>query len=284
MKENSVNRKTSQVVLLGTGTPNADPERSGPAIAVVVNQTPYLVDFGPGVVRRAAAACQAGVAGLDVRGLNRAFVTHLHSDHTAGYPDLILTPWVLGRDEPLEVYGPAGIRTMTDHVTAAYREDIAERLHGLESANDKGWRVNVTEIEAGVIYQDSNVAIEAFPVRHGSWQAFGYRFLTPDGVIVVSGDTAPAESIVEKSRDSDVLIHEVYAVAGFQDLPPTWQRYHSSVHTSSRELALIASRARPGLLILYHQLFWGTTETQLLSEVQAEYDGDIVSGRDLEAY
>ena len=284
MNENSVSRKTSQVVLLGTGTPNADPERSGPAIAVVVNQTPYLVDFGPGVVRRAAAACQTGVAGLDVRGLNRAFVTHLHSDHTAGYPDLILTPWVLGRDEPLEVYGPAGIRSMTDHVTAAYQQDIAERLHGLESANDRGWRVNVTEIEAGVIYEDSNVEVEAFPVRHGSWPAFGYRFLTPDRAIVVSGDTAPAENIVEKSRDSDVLIHEVYAMAGFQTLPPTWQRYHSSVHTSSRELALMASRARPGLLILYHQLLWGTTDEHLLLEIRAGYDGMVASGRDLDVY
>jgi ribonuclease BN (tRNA processing enzyme) len=284
MNENSASRKTSQVVLLGTGTPNADPERSGPAIAVVVNQTPYLVDFGPGVIRRAAAACQMGVAGLDVQGLNRAFVTHLHSDHTAGYPDLILTPWVLGRDEPLEVYGPAGIRTMTDHVTAAYRQDIAERLQGLESANDRGWRVNVTEIEAGVIYEDSNVAVEAFPVRHGSWPAFGYRFLTPDRAIVVSGDTAPAESILEKSQDSEVLIHEVYAVAGFQTLPPTWQRYHSSVHTSSRELALIASRARPGLLILYHQLLWGTTDEHLLLEIREGYDGMVVSGRDLDIY
>ena len=84
--------ENSQLVLLGTGTPNADPERSGPAVAVIVNQTPYLVDCGPGVVRRAAAACERGVEGLEIWKLNRAFVTHLHSDHTAGYPDLILRP------------------------------------------------------------------------------------------------------------------------------------------------------------------------------------------------
>jgi len=87
------NKKT-QIVLLGTGTPNADPDRFGPSVAIVVNNTPYLVDFGPGVVRRAAAAFKKGVTGLAVRNLNRAFVTHLHSDHTAGLPDLILTPWV----------------------------------------------------------------------------------------------------------------------------------------------------------------------------------------------
>ena len=112
---------SDQIVLLGTGTPNADPARSGPSVAIVANGCPYLVDFGPGVVRRAAAACQAGIQGLAVERLNRAFLTHLHSDHTAGYPDLILTPWVLKRDEPLHAYGPAGLGEMTDHILAAYR-------------------------------------------------------------------------------------------------------------------------------------------------------------------
>src|SRR5919109_1522533 len=81
--------QTTQIVLLGTGTPSPDPDRSGPATALVVNGTPYLIDFGPGVVRRIAAASQKGVAGLSVVSVRVAFVTHLHSDHTAGYPDLI---------------------------------------------------------------------------------------------------------------------------------------------------------------------------------------------------
>ena len=85
----------TQVVLLGVGTPNADPDRSGPSVAIVVNGAPYLVDFGPGVVRRAAGAFQKGLRGLAVKNLRRAFVTHLHSDHTACYTDLILTLWVL---------------------------------------------------------------------------------------------------------------------------------------------------------------------------------------------
>ncbi|MDX6385752.1 MAG: hypothetical protein QOK48_3325, partial [Blastocatellia bacterium] len=91
----------TQIVLLGTGTPIADPDRSGPSVAIVVNNTPYLVDFGPGVVRRAVAANRAGIKGLAAANLKRAFVTHLHSDHTVGYPDLILTAWVMGRVEPL---------------------------------------------------------------------------------------------------------------------------------------------------------------------------------------
>jgi ribonuclease BN (tRNA processing enzyme) len=282
--EDSVGQKASQIVLLGTGNPNADPERSGPSVAIVIDQTPYIVDFGPGVVRRAAAAHQAGIRGLDVCKLKRAFVTHLHSDHTAGYPDLILTPWVLGRDEPLKVYGPPGIQAMTEHILAAYQQDIDERLNGLEPANDSGYSVDVHEIEPGVVYQDSNVRVEAFPVRHGSWQAFGYRFRAPDRTIVISGDTAPTERCVEEYRGCDVLIHEVYSTAGFETYPPVWQRYHSSVHTSSFELAEIASRAKPGLLILYHQLFAGVSEEELLLEVQREYDGRVVSGRDLEVY
>ena len=87
----------TRIVLLGTGTPSPDPERSGPATVIVVNGTPYLIDFGPGVVRRIAAASQKGVPGLSVLNIKHVFLTHLHSDHTAGYPDLILTPWSAGR-------------------------------------------------------------------------------------------------------------------------------------------------------------------------------------------
>jgi ribonuclease BN (tRNA processing enzyme) len=154
------NPTETNIVLLGTGTPNADPARSGPSVAIVVGQTPYVVDFGPGVVRRAAAAHEAGLTGLDVPRLNRAFVTHLHSDHTAGYPDLILTPWVLGREDRLEVFGPPGIGAMTEHVLAAYRADIDERLNGLEPANSTGYDVSASEIAPGIVYRDRYVTVE----------------------------------------------------------------------------------------------------------------------------
>ena len=111
----ATNFEKARVVLLGTGTPNAEPERSGPCVAVVVKDSAYIVDIGPGVVRRAAAAYNKGVKALKTTNLKIAFCTHLHSDHTAGYPDLIFTPWVEGRDVPLEMYGPPGIRDMTEH-------------------------------------------------------------------------------------------------------------------------------------------------------------------------
>ena len=120
----SVPTQKMQIVLLGTGTPAPDPERSGPSTAIVVNGTPYLVDFGAGVVRQAAAARKRGVRGLEAVNLRIGFLTHLHSDHTLGFPDLILTPWVVGRKEPLEVYGPPGTRAMAEHILKAYGADI----------------------------------------------------------------------------------------------------------------------------------------------------------------
>ena len=161
----------TQVVLLGTGTPPADPDRSGAATAIVVNDTPYLVDFGAGVVRRAkSAVVDRGVAALDPVKLRVAFVTHLHSDHTVGYPDLILTPWVLGRRVPLEVYGPRGIAHMTEHVMEAYREDFATRTKDRNlytvGAFPEGHAVNAHEIKPGVVYKDANVTVTAFATKH----------------------------------------------------------------------------------------------------------------------
>jgi len=275
----------TQIVLLGTGTPNADPARFGPSVAIVVNDTPYLVDFGPGVVRRAAAAFAKGVKGLDVKNLDRAFLTHLHSDHTAGYPDLILTPWVLGRTQPLQVFGPKGIKPMTENLMRAYKEDIEIRLNGGEPSNKTGYRVIARDLKPGVVYKDQNVTINAFPVVHGTLrEAYGFRFETPDRTIVISGDCRPSQSVVENCNGGDVLIHEVYSQAGYATRPPEWQRYHASFHTSTKELADIASRAKPGLLIVYHQLLWGTTVESLLKEIRDGYSGKVVSGSDLDIY
>ena len=278
MKQEESDKRTTRLVLLGTGTPNAEPSRSGSAAAVVVGEQPYVVDFGPGVVRRAAGA------GLDPKRLTRAFLTHLHSDHTAGYPDLILTPWTLEREEALEVYGPPGIAAMTERLLAAYEADVRERLAGLQPAKETGWRAVAHDVEPGVVYEDENVAVEAFAVDHGSWDAYGYKFRTADRTVVISSDTAPTEIMVEKSRGCDILVHEVYSAAGFETLPPAWQAYHAAVHTSSRELAALASRAEPKLLVLYHQLLWGVSYDELVAEVKEGYVGEVVSGRDLDVF
>src|ERR1051326_820215 len=166
--ERVVTRDT-KVVLLGTGTPNADPDRFGPSVAIIANGVPYLVDAGAGVVRRAAAAERNGVLALAAKNLKVVFITHLHSDHTLGLPDLMLSPWTLDRTVPLQVYGPKGVKAMTAHIQEAYAEDIDIRLHGGEPSNKTGWQVNTHEIDAGVVYQDSNVKVTAFRVPHGKW-------------------------------------------------------------------------------------------------------------------
>ena len=275
----------TQVVLLGTGTPNAEPDRSGTSVAIVVNDTPYLVDFGPGVVRRANAAFQKGVKGLKVSNLRIAFLTHLHSDHTLGYPDLIFTPWVLERDTPLEVYGPPGLNSMTEHILKAYKEDRDNRINGLEQANTEGCKVNVHEIKPGVIYEDENVKVKAFPVKHGAWEhAFGFRFETPDRVVVISGDCIPDRHLIENSKGCDILVHEVYSSSGFLRRSEKWKKYHAASHTSTYELGKIAAEVKPGLLILYHQLAWGTSPEDMLSEIREFYDGKVIYGNDLDVY
>ncbi len=275
----------TRIVILGSGTPNADPERSGPSLAIVVDSVPYLVDAGPGVVRRAAAAAAQGIPALEPPRLATVFLTHLHSDHTVGLPDLFLTPWVLERDRPLRVVGPRGTERMLHHIREAWLPDIQNRLFGMEPANDAGHRVDASDVEPGVVFQDERVTVTAFAVRHGSWprsQSFGYRFETPDRVIVVSGDAAPSESVVEMCDGCDVLVHEVYARSGWERRDAIWQRYHAASHTSGPELGELAARARPGTLVLTHQLLWGATPEELVAEVAAGFDGRIVYANDLD--
>jgi ribonuclease BN (tRNA processing enzyme) len=275
----------TQVVVLGTGTPIADPERSGPAVAIVVNDAAYLVDCGPGVVRRAAAAEKAGIKALDVKNLKIVFITHLHSDHTVGYPDLIFTPWVLHRSEPLVAYGPRGLRSMTNHIEKAWVKDVRVRTRGLEQANRTGYRVVVHEIVPGVIYRDQNVTVTAFAVKHGTWdQAFGYRFDTKDRRIVVSGDTAPTDAVVQACDGCDVLLHEIYNPNRNELHEEHWEEYFRTFHTSPQELGDMARRARPKLLVLYHQVMGELPEADLVEQVRRDYSGKFVSAHDLGVY
>ena len=283
-----MNSSRTKVILLGTGNPNPDPKHLGCSLIILVDETPYVVDFGAGLVRQAAALTPeygGEIEELDIKNLAIAFLTHMHSDHTIGYPDLILTPWVLGRKKPLEVYGPDGITEMTENILKAYRDDIKYRLYGLEPVNNEGWRVNAYEIREGVVYEDTNVTVEAFLVKHGTWpNAYGYRFTTPDKVIVISGDTAPCENIINYSLGVDILIHEVYFKKAFDEKDKFWKRYHSINHTSTYELAEIANKTRPGLLVLDHVLFWGGSEQEILDEIAQGYDEKVVVGTDLQVF
>lgn len=285
----------TQVVLLGTGDPAADPDQSGPATAVVVNDTPYLVDLGAGVVRRAkAAVLDRGIKALEPTNLRVAFVTHLHSDHTVGYADLILTPWVLGRRNPIEVYGPQGIKPMTEHLLEAYRTDFLTRTDaetGSGGQNVEGRTVNAHDVRAGVVYKDANVTVTAFATKH-AMESYGYRFDTPDRAIVITGDTNPTQATIDACHGCDVLIHEVRTLEGLAKRPPAFQRFASKYHTTTAQLAELASAAKPKLLILYHHGIVlrpdinpeASSPAALLREMTSRYAGQVVVGRDLDVY
>ncbi len=276
-----------KLVMLGTGTPNAVPERSGPALAIVYGGEAYLVDAGPGVVRRAAAAERKGVPELAQPNLAHLFVTHLHSDHTLGLADLIFTPWVLERERPLTIIGPKGVADMARHISEAYKIDVTMRLNGLEPANPEGYKVAITEMDNNLLLlNEGGLKVSAIPVSHGSWEhAYGFKFEADGKTIVISGDTRPSDKLLEAARGADILVHEVYSDAGWRRREPVWQKYHASFHTSASELAALANEAKPGLLVLTHQLYWGTSDADLVQEIRdAGYNGKLVSAKDLDIF
>ncbi len=283
----------TQIVMLGTGTPIPDPERAGPAVAIVVDSVAYLFDAGAGVGRRAAAAALKGIKAFAPRTPNgqpsprfdRLFLTHLHSDHTLGLADAIFTPWIQGRAMPLDIYGPPGTKRLVDGILDGNAEDIAERLHASGGPSANGWKAIVHEIGEGEIFRDSRIVVTAFAVPHADWKyAFGYRVETPDGTIVISGDTRPSDAIAKQCSACDVLIHEVYSDSGFASLPAIRKIYHAHAHTSATQLGEIATKSRPKLLILNHQLFFGASDETLLTEVRSRFSGRVVSAHDLDVY
>jgi ribonuclease BN (tRNA processing enzyme) len=276
---------STQLVVLGSGTPNPDPERTGSAYAVIVHNTPYLIDFGPGIIRRAASLSPewgGTMKGMNVAKLEYAFLTHIHSDHSAGLSDLLLTPWVMGREKKLKLFGPLGLEDMAYSLLDAYKEDINYRINGTQPGNKTGYQFEFTALKEGIVYKDENLIVEAFKVNHGAFDdAYGFRFTSADKVIVFSGDTAPSESLESYAKGADILVHEVYSQAGFIKKTKDWQIYHKGHHTSTYEVGEIASRTMPKLLVLSHILFWGSTPEDILKETQTTYKGEIKIAEDL---
>ena len=275
----------TKLIVLGSGTPNPDPNRAGSAYALVVNETPYLVDFGPGIIRRAASLSPpwgGKIEAMTVKNFEHAFLTHIHSDHSAGLADLLLTPWVMGRDAKLNLFGPIGLEQMAASTLKAFEDDINYRINGTQPSNKTGYKYNFHLLNEGLIYKDKNIMVEAFKVPHGGFDdAYGFRFTSEDKVIVFSGDTGPSKTLEKFASGADILVHEVYSNSGFLEKTQDWQKYHQEHHTSTFEVGEIASRAKPKLLILSHILFWGSTKDEILQETRSTYDGDITIAEDL---
>lgn len=276
-------RDSTVVILIGTGTPVPDPGAMGPATMVVYGDREFLFDAGAGVVRQLAKA------NLSFVNFGGVFLTHLHSDHILGLPDVIFTSWVFGRHTPLRLYGPSGTTKMTDHLIAAFAEDIAARTKGPEKAIPEGYRVRAKDITAGLVYDSAGVRVRAIAVPHNTGRpAFAYRIDTPNRSIVISGDTGPSDTLVSFAKNVDVLVHEVANVDEFSGKMPGGadaRTYMRTAHTPAPRVGQIAARAHPALLVLTHIVPSGTDEKKLIAAVRSGgYRGRIVFGHDLDRY
>lgn len=277
-------RAAGCLIILGSGTPVPDPERSGPAYALLLGDRSFLFDAGAGVMRRVAAA------GLPINGFAAAFLTHLHSDHTLGLPDVLFTTWTMGRRGPFPLTGPPGTEEMVAHLMAAWREDITVRISGLEQGQPAGPAVTVVESRGGVVYDSVGVRITAVPVRHGELRlSFAYRIELPTRTIVLSGDTAPSEAVEAAARGADLLVHEGYPevrlVAELRPGGDRWPAYMRAVHTSDVEIGRLAHRAGVKQLVVSHVVWMGGTAAELLAGVRrGGYEGKVVVARDLEGF
>ena len=276
----------TKLIILGSGTPNPDPERYGSGYAIIVNESAYIVDFGPGIVRRISAMSPSWggeFPSMELQKINIAFLTHIHSDHSGALADLILTPWIMGRDEPLKLYGPPGLDAMSKNITEAYIDDINYRLYGSQPANKLGFTTQVSEISSdGVIFKDENVEVTAFKNAHGDFEnSFGFLFTTKDKKILLSGDTAVSENLKKYGKDLDILVHEVFSSETFVNKTKDWQIYHQAHHTSSIDLGIIADELKPKKLVLSHILFWGASEESLINDVKKNFNGETIIANDL---
>jgi ribonuclease Z len=266
------------VLLLGTGYPRPDPNRAGAATAVIVGSKWFLVDAGRGATMRIAAT---PLKYEDMRGV---FVTHLHSDHTAGLPDLFITSWQFGRDtRPLPLYGPAGIDRVATAMLQFFEADIHIRRDLIEKHPAAGATITAHRVSEGVVYDDGEVKVTAFLVDHKPVEpAFGYRFEAHGRTIVVSGDTRPNANLVRFARGADVLVQEAYLPEHFDRVDkPEIAAKLKHYHTSAEEAGQIATDAKVKMLVLTH-LVPGDQDATFRARASKTYHGPIVVGKDLQ--
>src|SRR6266700_2016383 len=256
-----------RVTLLGTGTPFPSAERFGSGILVEVAGKKLLFDCGRGVVIRLT---QVRVDPKDIDGL---FLTHLHSDHVVGIPDLWLSGWFLGRTKPLPIWGPPGTRSMAEHLVQAFGFDISIRQAPPDPLPAKGVEIDAKEIEQREIYNDGLTRVSAFLVDHGPVKpAFGYRVDGAGHSVVISGDTKFCQNLVDSAKGADCLIHATWSASWKNPAPPS-MRSIASAEDSGRVFAIV----KPKLGVIYHY----KTEEGLSDAVRKEYNGPFVIAKDL---
>lgn len=280
---NSAQRAAGCLIVLGSGMPVPDPERAGPAYAFVYGDRVLLFDAGAGVMRRVAAA------GLPIDGFTQVFLTHLHSDHTLGLPDVLLTSWMMGRRAPQPVMGPPGTGRMAERIVEAWSEDVEVRVGGQERL-PRTPGAAVREITGGVVYDSAGLVVTAVRVPHGGWAtALAYVITTPARRIVLSGDTGPSADLQAAAQGADVLVHETYPEVRLkpEDRPggEEWPAYMRSVHTSDREVGALAVAAGVKHVVLSHIVRMGGSDAELLAGVRrGGFRGPVTIAADLSVW
>lgn len=262
-----------RVVLLGTGSPQPQMTRFGPSILVEAGGERLVFDGGRGALQRLA---QIGISDV-----NRLFVTHLHSDHVVGIPDLYLTGWLIGqRQVPFTVRGPEGTTAMMNHLREAFAVDIGFRISD-DKRSAEGARVDVKDITEGVAFEGGGVKVTAFEVDHGPVKpALGYRVDYGGHSVVVSGDTRVSENLIAHARGADLLIHEVAAIQGQTEATSPILAHH----TTPEQAGEVFSRVHPKLAVYSHFAVRGFTDEQLVQMTRRTYQGALVVGSDLMAF
>jgi ribonuclease Z len=267
-----------KVTLLGTGNPRPVMSRFGPSILVEAGNEKLIFDCGRGAAQR---LYQLNIPFSSITGL---FLTHLHSDHTVGIPDLWLTGWVMGRDTPLRVWGPKGTKAMMHHLEEAYsfdihiRRDVDTRLPGA------GAQVIAKDIQEGVVYESGGVKVTAFLVDHGEIKpAFGYRVDFGGHSVTMSGDTRPSDNLVKYAQGTDVLIHEVIDLEAYGDVAkgemPEQTRKIIEHHTTAEQAGTIFTRVKPRLAVYSHIV--PPDVPDVVPHTRKTYSGPLEVGEDL---
>ena len=268
-----------RVTLLGTGTPPPVMNRFGPSILVEAGGQKFLFDAGRGALQRLT---QLKIRWRDVHGV---FLTHLHSDHVVGFPDLWLTGWLVrpGRDIPLHVWGPRGTKRMMSLLEQAFEYDIRIRLYD-DRASPDGVVILAEDIAEGMVYDKGGVKIMAFEVDHTPVKpAFGYRIDHAGRSVVLSGDTRVSENLIRHAQGVDLLVHEVAAPETFRraGTPPERARAVIGHHTTPEQAGEVFSRTKPRLAVYSHIVQPDATEQDLIPPTRTTYSGPLEVGEDL---
>jgi ribonuclease Z len=275
----SIGEKKFCVTLLGTGAPPPRLDRFGPSTLVEVGGQRFIFDAGRGAMQRLH---QLGIPFSDITGM---FLTHHHSDHVVGFPDLWLTGWIGRpwgkRSEPLPVWGPVGTRQMMEHLPLAFHVDIRVRS---KSYPPEGVKLLAQEISEGVVFDRDGIKINAFEVDHGGEElpAFGYRIDYRGRAAVLSGDTTFNENLIEHAKGVDLLVHEVTVAGDRAAESPEQLKRIGSNHTTPDQAGEIFARVQPKLAVYNHLLLFGNAKPEdLLPATRKKYDGPLMVGEDL---